>query len=60
MKLFGPDSQTALVAEDDDSGIAANARIAADLVEGGYFVQVRHWNRASGVGDYSVAVRKAR
>jgi hypothetical protein len=60
MKLFGPDSQTALVAEDDDSGIASNARIAVDLIEGEYFVQVRHWNRTSGVGSYSVAVRKAR
>lgn len=60
MKLFGPDSPTALVAEDDDSGIASNARIAVDLVEGEYFVQVRHWNRASGVGSYSVAVRKGR
>jgi hypothetical protein len=29
-------------------------------VEGDYYVQVRHWNRASGTGDYTVAVRKAR
>jgi len=60
MKLFGPDSPTALIAEDDDSGLASNARIAIDLVEGDYYVQVRHWNRASGTGDYTVAVRKAR
>jgi hypothetical protein len=59
MKLFGPDSPTALIAEDDDSGLGSNARIATDLVEGEYFVQVRHWNRASGVGDYTVAVRTA-
>lgn len=60
MKLFGPDSQTDLIAEDDDSGIASNARIAVDLIEGEYYVQVRHWNRSSGVGDYTVAVRKGR
>ena len=29
MKLFGPNSETALIAEDDDSGIDSNARIAA-------------------------------
>jgi hypothetical protein len=58
MKLFGPGSATALIAEDDDSGISTNARIAAYLVAGQYFVQVRHYNRESGVGDYSVRVRK--
>lgn len=58
MKLFGPNSETALIAEDDDSGINTNARIAADLVAGDYFVQVRHYNRESGVGNYSVKVRK--
>ena len=58
MKLFGPDSQTAVIAEDDDSGIDTNARIAVDLIEGQYFVQIRHWNRESGMGDYSIRVRK--
>ena len=58
MKLFGPNSETALIAEDDDSGVDTNARIAAGLVAGDYFVQVRHYNRASGKGKYSVAVRK--
>ncbi len=59
MKLFGPDLPTRLVAEDDDSGYAANARIAASLLPGTYWVQVRHYNRESGVGDYSVKVRRA-
>jgi hypothetical protein len=58
MKLFGPNSETALIAEDDDSGLDLNARIAADLVKGDYFVQVRHYSRQSGTGKYSVKVRK--
>ncbi len=28
MKLFGPNSETALIAEDDDSGVDTNARIS--------------------------------
>ena len=59
MKLFGPDSQTDVIAEDDDSGVGFNARIAGALVPGTYYAQVRHYNRSSGVGDYSVRVRRA-
>ena len=59
MKLFGPNSETALIAEDDDSGIDLNARIAAQLIAGEYFVQVRHYNRASGMGKYSIKVVKS-
>ena len=59
MKLFGPNSETALIAEDDDSGLGTNARIATDLIAGQYFVQVRHYNRASGMGSYSIRVHKA-
>ena len=58
MKLFGPNSETALIAEDDDSGIGSNARIAADLLAGEYLTQVRHYNRASGLGNYTINVRK--
>ena len=58
MKLFGPGSPTALIAEDDDSGLSTNARIAADLVPGEYWAQVRHYNKASGMGDYSIKVRR--
>lgn len=58
MKLFGPNSHTALIAEDDDSGVDYNARIAADLVEGRYFAQVRHYNRASGMGSYTIRVSR--
>ena len=58
LKLFGPNSETALIGEDDDSGVDTNARIVRDLVAGDYFAQIRHFNRQSGVGKYSIAVRK--
>jgi hypothetical protein len=58
MRLFGPGSQTALIAEDDDGGYGLNARIAANLIPGQYFVQVRHYNLEAGTGKYSVKVRK--
>lgn len=53
--LFGPDSRTALVAEDDDSGAGYAARIVQTLVPGTYFVKVRAHD-AGGVGTYSIAV----
>ena len=34
MKLFGPGNSTALIDEDDDSGIDTNAKIAANLITG--------------------------
>jgi len=58
MKLFGPGSETALIAEDDDSGVDANASITANLVAGGYFIQVRHYNTRSGMGNYTMKVRR--
>ena len=58
MKLFGPDSFTALIAEDDDSGVEYNARISADLIQGRYFVQTRHFNRSTGMGNYTVRVSR--
>lgn len=58
MKLFGPTSKTALIAEDDDGGVGTNSRIVADLIPGQYFVQIRHFNKASGTGTYKIRVRK--
>ena len=55
-KLFGPDSPTHLIAEDDDGGAGTNPRIAAELIPGNYFLQVRHYNRARGTGSYTVRV----
>ncbi len=56
MKLFGPDSQTSLIAEDDDGGTGRNSRIAADLLLGKYFVQIRHFNQSASTGDYQIRV----
>jgi len=58
MKLFGPNSQTSLLAEDDDGGVGLNARIAADLIPGQYFAQIRHFNKARGTGSYSIKVNR--
>jgi hypothetical protein len=57
MKLFGPDSETALVEEDDDSGYALNARITRPLVAGHYLVQIRHYS-TTGTGSYTVRVKR--
>jgi tyrosinase len=56
MSLFGPNSQTALITEDDDSGRDTNARIISDLSAGTYFVRIRHF-QAVGTGAYGVSVR---
>lgn len=56
MALFGPDSETDLVAEDDDSGAWLNARIAAALEAGKYHVRIRHY-RPTGTGKYDISVR---
>jgi hypothetical protein len=58
MKLFGPNNETALIAEDDDSGTGTNARINAGLVKGDYIVQIRHYNK-TGTGKYSIGVTKS-
>ena len=58
MRLFGPNSATNVIAEDDDSGEGTNARLAASLVPGLYYAQVRHYNRTGGKGDYSIRARR--
>ena len=59
MKLYGPNSPTAFIAEDDDSGVNTNARIQAKLIPGTYFVQIRHHNLASGIGPYTINVARS-
>lgn len=56
MRLFGPNSETALMAEDDDSGVYLNSKINIDLIAGHYYVQIRHFNKTSGMGSYSIRV----
>ncbi len=58
MSLYGPNSQSALVTEDDDSGAGSNSRIVSNLSAGTYFVRVRHY-QAAGTGNYSVSVNRA-
>jgi hypothetical protein len=58
MKLYGPNSQTNLLAEDDDGGEGLNPRISRSLVGGEYLVQLRHYNRASGTGAYKIGVSR--
>ena len=58
MKLFGPDSPTNLLEEDDDSGYGLNPKISARLMAGEYFVQVRHYDRSAGTGKYTVTVKQ--
>lgn len=56
MSLYGPNSQTNLLSEDDDSGSDRNAKIIADLNAGTYYVQVRHFG--SGTGAYGIRVSR--
>jgi tyrosinase len=57
LTLFGPNSETALIAQDDDSGPGANSLLNADLVAGIYFARVRHYSPA-GTGAYNISVRR--
>lgn len=56
ISLFGPDSETILVAEDDDSGSGSLSLLVRDLTVGQYIVQVRHFNPAR-TGAYGISVR---
>ena len=56
LSLFGPDSETTLVAADDDSGPGTLSLLVQDLVVGKYIVQVRHFSPV-GRGPYGISVR---
>jgi hypothetical protein len=58
MALYGPDSETKLIARDDDSGTGWNAKIVADLSPGTYYVRVKHYDSQNGTGAYSIKVVK--
>jgi hypothetical protein len=55
MKLYGPNSDTKLIAEDDDSGPGLNAKIAERLKAGTYYVTVQHYS-TTGTGPYGIKV----
>ena len=55
LSLYGPNSQTKLIGQNDDSGVGRNARIEATLQPGTYFVQVRHFS-ATSTGPYRIWV----
>jgi|ERR1044071_3275556 hypothetical protein len=56
LSVFGPDSETRLVAEDDDSGPGTLSLLVRTLPPGQYVVQVRHFNPAS-TGQYGISVK---
>ena len=58
LSLFGPDSVTGFLAEDDDGGVGRNSRIALDLQAGTYYAKVRHYS-ASRTGEYRILVTAA-
>ncbi len=57
LSLFGPNNDTDLIAQDDDSGTGTLSRIQESLAEGTYFVRVRHYSPAQ-TGTYGVMVRR--
>jgi hypothetical protein len=57
LTLFGPDSETNRIAQDDDSGPGTLSRIQKSLAVGTYFVRVRHFSPTQ-TGAYGVRVRR--
>lgn len=57
MSLY-KDTLNNLIARDDDSGLGRNSKIVKQLEAGEYYVQVRHYNRASGTGQYAIRVTR--
>jgi hypothetical protein len=55
LTLFGPDSTTDRIAEDDDGGEGTNARISVALQPGTYFARVRHYDPGR-TGKYRIQV----
>ncbi len=59
MSLYGPDDQTILISNDDDSGEGLNAKIEDDLTQGTYYVRVQHYNSNNGTGAYGIRVSRS-
>jgi hypothetical protein len=57
ISLFGPNKESRLIAEDDDSGPGNLSLLTQNLTPGRYFVRVRLFS-ASSTGPYGISVRK--
>ncbi len=57
VSLFGPDNESRLIAEDDDSGPGMLSLLVQNLAVGRYFVRVRHFNPSS-TGPYGIMVKR--
>lgn len=55
--LYGPNDESTLIQEDDDSGSRYNSRIRRVLAVGEYYVRVRHYS-SEATGAYSVSVSR--
>jgi hypothetical protein len=58
VSLFGPNSETRLILEDDDSGPGTLSLLVQNLAVGQYFVRVRHFSPAS-TGAYGISIRSS-
>jgi hypothetical protein len=58
LSLFGPDSDTDLLASDDNSGPGTLSLLLQDLAVGQYHVRVRHFSPAR-TGPYGISVQSA-
>lgn len=57
LSLFGPNDESLLIEQDDDSGTRFNSRIRRILTAGEYYARVRHYS-PDGTGAYSISVKK--
>ncbi|MEE9446757.1 MAG: M12 family metallopeptidase [Arenicellales bacterium] len=57
LSLFGPDSKTRFIAENDDGGEGLNSMLRVELSKGTYYAQVRHYS-AHRTGTYRMMVVK--
>jgi hypothetical protein len=58
LSLFGPNSETRLIAEDGDSGPGNLSLLVQNLAVGQYFVRIRQFSPAS-TGPYGISVRSS-
>ncbi|WP_200154654.1 trypsin-like peptidase domain-containing protein [Chromatium okenii] len=56
MQLYGPNSQTAILEEDDDDGFGYAAKIVRTLKPGTYYIKIRAY-RPTKTGTYSISIQ---